>query len=82
MKWLFNYRRDLVVCYVFVVLFALFIKYDFQVDAERMIVKRTREMLRNICVDGLKNVWHDTSSVENNCQFLYVTISLTNRQCS
>ena len=28
-------------------------KYGFHVDAERMIVK-TREMLRNICVDGLK----------------------------
>ena len=40
-------------------------KYDFHLDAERMIVKM-REMSRNICVDGLKNVWHDTSSVVKN----------------
>ena len=46
MKWLFIYRRDLVVCYVLWVLlcFVGFIytfissKYDFHVDAERMIV--------------------------------------------
>ena len=39
----------------FVVFFALFISFksNFHVDVERMIVK-TREMQRNICVDGLK----------------------------
>ena len=51
MKWLFIYRRDLVTCYVFVVVvvfvcffhFFISFEYDFHVDAERMIVK-TREM--------------------------------------
>ena len=33
--------------------FFISFKYDFHVDAVRMIVK-TREMLRNICVDDLK----------------------------
>ena len=33
--------------------FFISFKYDFHDDAEIMIVK-TREMLRNICVDGLK----------------------------
>ena len=33
--------------------FCISFKYDFHVDTVRMIVK-TREMLRNICVDGLK----------------------------
>ena len=39
-----------------ILFFSLFIslKYDFHVDAERMIVK-TREMKSDICVDGLKN---------------------------
>ena len=50
MKWLFIYRKDLVVCYIFA-LFLLVPKYHFHVDAERMKVQ-TREMLRNICVDG------------------------------
>ena len=50
--------------------FFISFKYDFHVDAERMIVK-TRELLRNICVDGLKNnVWHDTPSLEKNCRYL------------
>ena len=40
MKLLFIYRRDLVVCYVYVF---LHYKYDFHVDAERMTVK-TQEM--------------------------------------
>ena len=42
MKWLFIYRRDLEVGYVFVnVFFHFFIssKYDFNVYDERMIVK-------------------------------------------
>ena len=72
MKWLFINRRNLVVCYVYFIFGHFFIsfKYDFHVDAERMIVK-TREMLRNICVDGLKNnVWHETSSVGKNCHYL------------
>ena len=51
MKWLFIYRRDLVVCYDFVCVWQLFIsfKYDFHVDAERRNV-------RNIWVDGLKRI--------------------------
>ena len=59
MKWLFIYRRDLVACYVVAfflgggVHFFISFKYDFHVDADRMIVK-TREMQRNICVNGLK----------------------------
>ena len=57
MKWLFIYRRELVVSYgVFILAclhFFISSKYDFHVDAVRMIVK-TGEMLRNICVDGLK----------------------------
>ena len=48
MKWLFIYRRDLVVCYVFVLLFFFYFfissKYNFHVDAEIMIVLKTREM--------------------------------------
>ena len=41
--------------------FFISFKYDFHVDAESMITVKTREMQRNICVDGLKNnVWHDT----------------------
>ena len=43
MKWLFIYRRDLVVCYVVVVVFFISFKYVFHVDAERMIAK-TRDM--------------------------------------
>ena len=46
MKWSFIYRRDVVVYHVFVVVsLHCFIssKYDFHVDAERMIIK-TREM--------------------------------------
>ena len=71
MKWLFFYRRDLIVSYVVCWFLHFFIsfKYDFHVDAERMIVK-TREMKRNICVDRLKNVWHDISSVGKNCRYL------------
>ena len=49
-------RFSIMLCFFFVVILALFFisfKYDFLVDAERSIVK-TREMLRNICVDGLK----------------------------
>ena len=45
-EWLFIYRRDLVVCYVFLVSFLHFFissKHDFHVDAERIIVK-PREM--------------------------------------
>ena len=60
----FIYCSDLVVCYVFPFLFFfvhVFIssKFDFHVDAERMLVK-TREMLRNICVDSLKQIMYDT----------------------
>ena len=44
------------VCFVVAFLhFFISFKYDFHVVAERMIVE-TGEMLRNICVDGLKNV--------------------------
>ena len=56
-------------CFFFVFFFVFFfhffisVKYDFHVSAERKIVK-TRETLRNICVDCLKIVWHDTSSEE------------------
>ena len=40
MKWLFVYRRDLVVCYVYIFCtFVISLEYDFLVDAERMIVK-------------------------------------------
>ena len=41
MKWLFIYRRDLVVCYVYFNFLHCFIsfKYDFHVDAERMVGK-------------------------------------------
>ena len=43
--------------------FFISFKNDFQVDVERMI-NRKREMSRNICVDGLKNiVRRDNSSV-------------------
>ena len=45
MVYIFIYRRDLVVCYVYSLIFALFhynFKYDFHVDPERLIVK-TRE---------------------------------------
>ena len=44
-EYLFVFRRDLVVCYVYVLSVHFFIsfKYDFHADAERMIVK-TREM--------------------------------------
>ena len=47
-EMLFVYRRELVVCYVFFVFvffvaFFISFKYDFHVDAERMIVK-TPEM--------------------------------------
>ena len=41
-----HYRRDIVVCYLYLFIFLHFfisIEYDFHVDAERMIVK-TREM--------------------------------------
>ena len=38
--------------YVFLHFF-ISLKYDFHIDAKRMIVK-TRELSRNICVDGLK----------------------------
>ena len=40
MKWLFIYRRDLEVCYVYFIFLHFFIsfKYDIHVDAERMIV--------------------------------------------
>ena len=45
MNWLFIYRRDLVVCFVYLIFLHFFIsfKYDFHVDAERMIEK-TREL--------------------------------------
>ena len=45
MKWLFIYRKDLVVCYVLGGFLHFFIsfKFDFHVDAERMIAK-TQEM--------------------------------------
>ena len=50
MKWLFIYRRDLVVSKLCLFLhFYISYKYDFHVDAERKIVKR-----RTICVDGFK----------------------------
>ena len=70
--------QNLVVCYVFFVFFFYFLlhffisfKYDFHIDAERMIVKKTRDMKRNICVDGLKNnVWHDTYSVGKNSWYV------------
>ena len=43
MKWLFIYRRNLVVCYVYIFLhFYITFKYDFHVDVERMIVKRKK----------------------------------------
>ena len=42
MKWLFIYRRDLVVYFVFFLHFFISSKYDFYVDAERMIVKREK----------------------------------------
>ena len=47
MKWLFICPRDLVVYYVFVRFLYFFIssKYDFHVDAERIIVK-TGEMYK------------------------------------
>ena len=59
-------RFSRILClFIYVHLFISF-KYDFHVDAERMIVK-TREMIRNICVYGLKNnVWRNTSSVRKN----------------
>ena len=54
--------------FIYLNLFISF-KRDFHVYAERNTVK-TRQMVRNISVDGLKknNVWHDTSSVGKNCQ--------------
>ena len=46
-------------CFLFLFLLHFFISFEYEI----MIVK-TREMKRNICVDGLKNkVWHDTSCV-------------------
>ena len=64
MKWLFIYRRDLVVCYAFfflvLYLFNSF-KFDFYVDAERMIVASM--VLKN-------KVWYDTSSLGKNCLYL------------
>ena len=41
---------------IFLFLHFISFKYAFHVDAERMIVK-TREMLRHICVDCLKNMY-------------------------
>ena len=62
-------------CLSFLHFFISSFRYDFHVDAERMIVK-TREMEINICVDGLKiNVCHDTSSVEKN--YLYFWLQST-----
>ena len=49
------------------ILFYFFIssKYDFHVDAERMIAK-SWEMSRIICVDlKKKNLWHEKYSVPN-----------------
>ena len=46
MKWLFIYRGDLEVCFVFVCCFSHFFisfKYDFLFDVEKIIVK-TREI--------------------------------------
>ena len=43
--------------FIFLHFFVSF-KYDFHIDAERMIVK-TREMLRNICVDCLKKIMYN-----------------------
>ena len=47
-KWLFIYRRDLVVCHVYFIFYFFLnvfvsLKYDFRVNIDRMIVK-TREM--------------------------------------
>ena len=42
MKWLFIYRRDLVVCYVFSHFF-ISSKCDFHIDAEIMIVKKRKK---------------------------------------
>ena len=67
MKWLFIYRRDLVVCYFnfFFGTFSLVLNMVFT------LAVKTREMKRNICADGLKkNVSHNTSSVGKNCQYI------------
>ena len=40
-------------------------KYNFHIDAERMIVK-TREISASMVE---KNVWHDTSSVGKICRY-------------
>ena len=46
-------------CVYFFWHFFISFEYDFHVDAERMKVK-AREMLRNICVDGLKEIMDGT----------------------
>ena len=46
-------------CVYFFWHFFISFEYDFHVDAERMKVK-AREMLRNICVDGLKEIMYGT----------------------
>ena len=42
--------------FIYFLHFFISFKYDFHIGAERMIVK-TRDMYRNICVDGLKNMY-------------------------
>ena len=49
--------------------FSISLKYDFLIDAVRMII-RTREMSRNIFLDGLKYCTAQKSSVGKSCRYL------------
>ena len=55
--------------FLFLQFFVISFRYDFHVDAVRMIVK-ARYRRR-----WLKKVRHDTSSVGKNCQYLKVTVN-------
>ena len=62
-------------CYVYFFLhFFISFKYDFHVDAKRIV---KREKCKEIFALMVKknNVWHDTSFVGKNCQYLWVMVT-------
>ena len=73
MKWLFIYRRDLVVIVLFILFLHFFVsfEYDFHLDTERMIVKpqkNVKKYLRRWFKQN--NVGHDISSIWKYCRYL------------
>ena len=71
MKWLFIYRRDLVVCYVYFIYFLHFVIsfiYDFHVCHEKNDSQNARNVNKYLR-RWLKHVWQDTSSIGKSCRY-------------